>query len=525
MKEQYDVVIIGGGAAGLSGALALSRARRSVLVVDAGEQRNRPADHMHNYLGREGVAPGEFLRGGRAEVASYGGEFLDAAVTAVTGDADRGFTVACGETSVTARRILVTTGLVDDLPDIPGLADRWGRDVLHCPYCHGWEVRDQAIGVIATSPMAVHAALLWGQWTADVALFLHDGFSITDEQHEQLTARRVRLIEGRITGLEIIDDRLTGVRVGDEVIPRAALVIQTGLRPRDSLLTSLGLVAEEKTAGPVPIGAFIPVSPAGATSVPGIFAAGNVVDPMAQVITAAASGLMAGGALNGDLIMQETRRAVALRRLGVDADDPSELFSRDYWERRYATPKFSGNPNVHLVSDVSDLKPGRALDAGCGEGGDAIWLAAQGWETTGVDISTTALERAATHADARGVSVSWEQGDLTTWAPEPGAFDLVSTQFVHMYGALGTDLYRRLAAGVAPGGTLLIVNHSYTDVASSTVPRPDLPELFMTAPEIAAVLEPDEWDLQVVEERARPATGPDGAETTVHDVVVKAIRR
>jgi thioredoxin reductase/SAM-dependent methyltransferase len=525
VREQYDVVIIGGGAAGLSGALALSRARRSVLVVDGGEQRNQPAAHMHNYLGREGLAPGEFLRGGRAEVASYGGEFLDAQVTAVTGDVDRGFTVTCSEMSVNARRILITTGLVDEIPDIPGLADRWGRDVLHCPYCHGWEVRDQAIGVIATSPMAVHAALLWGQWTADVALFLHDGFSLTDEQREQLEARKVRLIEGRVTGLEITDDRLTGVRVGDQVVPRDALVVQTGLRPRDGLLTSLGLVAEEKTAGPVLIGAFVPVAPTGATSVPGIFAAGNVVDPMAQVITAAASGLLAGGALNGDLIMQETRRAVALRRLGADGDDPSELFSRDYWERRYATGRFSGKPNAHLVGEVSGLTPGRALDAGCGEGGDAIWLAAQGWQTTGVDISTTALERAAAHAADRGVTVTWEPGDLTAWAPEPGAYDLVSSQFVHMYGAAGEDLHRRLAAGVAPGGTLLIVNHSYTDVTASTVPRPHLPEMFMTASEIAAALKPDEWDIQVAEERARPATGPDGAETTVHDEVMRAVRR
>ncbi|GAB7038629.1 MULTISPECIES: FAD-dependent oxidoreductase [Catenuloplanes] len=523
MKEQYDVVVIGGGAAGLSGALALTRARRSVLVVDAGEPRNAPAGHVHNYLGRENTPPAELLRAGRAEVASYGGEFLDAAVTDVTGDADHGFTVTTTEVSVRARRVLVTTGLVDELPDIPGLAERWGRDVLHCPYCHGYEVRDRAIGIVATGPMAVHGALLWGQWTDDVTLFLHDGFPITDEQRERLEARRVRVVEGRIAGVLVTEDRLTGVRLeSGEVVARDALVVQTGVRPRDGLLTRLGIVAEEKRIGPVSIGAFVPVAPTGATGVPGVFAAGNVVDPMAQVIIAAGSGLSAGAALNMDLIEQDTRRAVAFRRLGVSGDDPAELHSRDYWERRYAEHgvTFSGDPNPHLVSDVAGRTPGRALDAGCGDGGDAIWLARQGWRTTAVDISATALAHAAERAAEAGVTVTWEVGDLRDWTPEPGAYDLVSTHFVHMYGAAAEDLYRRLGSGVARGGTLLVVNHSYTDVAQPQLNRPDLPEMFMTAAQIAATLKPDEWDIEVAEERARSARG-----TTVHDVVVRARRR
>ncbi|MDR7274859.1 FAD-dependent oxidoreductase [Catenuloplanes atrovinosus] len=524
MREQYDVVVIGGGAAGLSGALALTRARRSVLVVDAGEQRNRPAGHVHNYLGREGTPPAELAGIGREEVASYGGEFLDARVTGITGDADHGFTVTTGDVSVRARRILVTTGLVDALPDIPGLAERWGRDVLHCPYCHGWEVRDRAIGVIATGPMAVHGALLWRQWTGDVTLFLHGGFTITDEEREQLEARGVRLVDGTVTGVEVTGDRLTGARLDTgETIARDALVVQTGLRARDELLTGLGLVAEDRI-----VGAFVPVAPTGATAVPGVFAAGNVVDPMAQVIVAAAGGLMAGAALNADLVQLETRRAVAFRRLGVSGDDPAELFSRDYWEHRYAGRGhhlFSGNPNPHLVSDVAGLTPGRALDAGCGEGADAIWLASRGWETTAVDISATALERAAARAAEAGVTVTWQQADLGDWAPEPGAYDLISTQFVHMFGSAGEDLYRRLAAGVAPGGTLLVVNHSYSDVTVSKLPRPDLPEMFLTAAQIAATLKPDEWDVQVAEERTRPAKTQDGRETTVHDVVVRATRR
>jgi len=157
MSDSYDVVVVGGGAAGLSGAMALGRSRRRVLVVDGGEPRNAPAGHMHNYLGRENTPPAELLRIGRAEVEQYGVEVVDNRVLAVTrsgGDAP-GFDVTLApDRSVQARRVLTASGVVDELPDVPGLADRWGRDVLHCPYCHGWEVRDHAIAVLATSPLS-----------------------------------------------------------------------------------------------------------------------------------------------------------------------------------------------------------------------------------------------------------------------------------------------------------------------------------------------------------------------------------
>src|SRR5919107_1547066 len=175
MDERYDVVVVGGGAAGLSGALALSRARRKVLVVDAGQPRNAPAGHVHNYLGREGTPPGELLAIGREEVAGYGGEVVTGEVVGAERVGDV-FRVDLADGShVQARRLLVTTGLTDELPDIPGVRELWGSDVLHCPYCHGWEVRDQPVGVIASGPMAVHQALLFRQLTADLTLFLHNG--------------------------------------------------------------------------------------------------------------------------------------------------------------------------------------------------------------------------------------------------------------------------------------------------------------------------------------------------------------
>ena len=172
MNETYDAVVIGGGAAGLAGAVALARSRRSVLVVDAGEPRNAPATGVHNFLTRDGTPPSEIYQAGRAEVAKYGGHVETGRVTALSRDGER-FTVRIGGRAVTARRLLAATGLRDELPDVPGLAERWGIDVLHCPYCHGWEVRDQRIGILATGPAAVHQAMLFRQLSPHVTVLAH----------------------------------------------------------------------------------------------------------------------------------------------------------------------------------------------------------------------------------------------------------------------------------------------------------------------------------------------------------------
>src|SRR5688500_791168 len=155
----YDVIVIGGGPAGLSGAVALGRALRTVLVIDAGEPRNAPADGIHNFLTRDGIPPAEFAALGRAEVRRLGGEIRDDRVVSVR-RSEEGFEVTpAGGDPVSARRLLVTTGLTDRLPEIPGLRERWGHTVLHCPYCHGYEVRGTRIGIIASTPMAMHGAL------------------------------------------------------------------------------------------------------------------------------------------------------------------------------------------------------------------------------------------------------------------------------------------------------------------------------------------------------------------------------
>jgi thioredoxin reductase (NADPH) len=318
----YDVVVIGGGAAGLSGALALVRSRRSVLVVDDGQPRNAPAAHMHNYLSRDGTPPLELLAAGRAEVTGYGGQIINGSVVTIErldNQADRsGFRVVLSdETNVYARRLLVATGLVDELPDVPGVRERWGRDVLHCAYCHGWEVQDQAIGILGSGPMVVHQALLFRQLSADVVMFQHTAPALSEAQVEQLAARNIRIIEGEVAALEIQNDRLVGVRLrSGESIPRQAVVVTPRFVARAALLSMLGLeTTNYEIAGHV-IATYIAGDATGATSAPGVWVAGNVADPMAQVISAAAAGLKAGAAINADLGTEETARAVAALRAG-----------------------------------------------------------------------------------------------------------------------------------------------------------------------------------------------------------------
>jgi thioredoxin reductase len=301
----YDAIVVGGGPAGLSGAVALGRALRSVLVVDAGEPRNAPADGIHNYLTRDNVTPAEFAAAGRDEVRRFGGEILDGRVVTATRDGDE-FTVTMADgRQERARRLLVTTGAVDELPGIPGLRERWGHTVLHCPYCHGYEVRGRAIGIIGTSERSVHQALLWRQWSPDVTLFLHGAAEPSEDEARQLAARGVRVLAGPVTGVDS-----QGVHLADgTVVARDALVVVTRIEVRAGLVSALGLQAAEHPMG---IGTHIETTdPTGRTAVPGVWVAGNVADPMAQVITSAASGLMAGAMINADLVLADTEQAVA----------------------------------------------------------------------------------------------------------------------------------------------------------------------------------------------------------------------
>jgi thioredoxin reductase/SAM-dependent methyltransferase len=477
---------------------------------------------VHNYLGREGTPPAELLAAGRAELAGYGGRVVTGTVSGAGRTEDGGFAVTLADGRATrARRLLVTTGLTDELPDVPGVAERWGRDVLHCPYCHGWEVRGRAVGVLATGPLAVHQALMWRQWTDDVTFFAHTG-PPAGEAAEQLAARGITVVPGPVAGLQVTGDTITGVRLASgRVVELDAVVVQTRLTARGDLLAGLGLKPQDMEMNGHVIGSFVPADPTGATEVPGVWVAGNVTDLRAGVIGAATAGQNAAAALNADLIAEDTRLAVVRYRELL-----ASFFEESAWEERYRSKPavWSGRPNPQLVAEAADLPAGSALDVGSGEGADALWLAARGWRVTAVDFSTVALQRAAGHAAAAGADVDWVHADLRRWTPPVGAFDLVSAQFMHLPGDDRRALFARLADAVAPGGTLLVVGHHPSDLRTSAH-RVNLPDFMYTADEVADSLDPARWEIVAAEARPRAAAGHDGEHVTVHDAVLRARRR
>ena len=301
--SEYDVAVIGGGAAGLSAALVLSRARRSVAVVDAGEPRNSPAAHMQGFLSRDGMSPRDLLAAGRDEVQGYGGELIAGTVAGVVAGTGPRFRVTLTDgPQLDARRVLLATGLRDELPDIPGVRERWGRDLLHCPYCHGYEVRDQPLGVLGGRPDAVQHAQLIRQWSSDVLFFPHTD-TLTADQHEQLAARAIGVVEGTVTRLVVDDDRLQGIELDDgRFIARSAVFVRPRFVPNSDLVVDLGCAVDDN--------GFVVADAAGRTTVPGVWVAGNAADPRAQVITAAGEGSSAAIALNADLVEHDVQRAV-----------------------------------------------------------------------------------------------------------------------------------------------------------------------------------------------------------------------
>lgn len=288
LRGSFDVLVIGGGVAGLAGALTLVRARRSVLVVDSGQPRNATADHAHGYLTRDGARPVEMLEIGRSEVRGYGGTITDDTVISLRRVEGGFLATLAGGTCVRATSVLLATGMADVLPEIPGLRARWGRDVVSCPHCHGWELRDQPLGVLATNPLAAAQALMWRQWSADIVLLAHDLPAPDGDLAECLAARGIRVIDGEVVGLEVSDDRLGGVWLrSGRLIPLSALIVAPRFEPRNALLQALQDVRAE-----------------------GVWVAGNAADPSAGLAQAAASGFAAGSAIDASMNREETARTL-----------------------------------------------------------------------------------------------------------------------------------------------------------------------------------------------------------------------
>lgn len=313
--ETVDVVVIGGGAAGLNGALMLARSRRSVVVIDGGAPRNAPAAAMHGFIVLDGIPPLEILQRGRRQVREYGGrivfgEVATAEPAAPSSDGDLRFatTLADGRT-VTARRVLVATGLRDVLPEVPGLAGHWGRSVVHCPYCHGYEVRDEPIGVLATGPASVHHAWLFRQLTDDLVYFTR-GTELDADTRARFAARDIRIIETDVE--EAVDDgagALAGVRLTDGTfVERRVLAVATRMQARTEGLEGLKLPTEDL---PDNMGRRFASATAGTTDIPGVWVAGNATDLTAQVGASAAAGALAGSHINALLTSADTDAALA----------------------------------------------------------------------------------------------------------------------------------------------------------------------------------------------------------------------
>lgn len=290
----YDVLIVGGGPAGLQAALSLGRSQRRVLICDAGARRNAAATHINNFVTRDGTPPNEFRRVALEQLAAYPSvEHREARVEQLRGSKGEFEAVAGGE-SVQARRVILCTGMVDEMLPIPGFSELWGHSIFQCPYCHGWEVKQRPWGCLASSPEAVHFAVLLRSWTKQVTLFAHGNLEVDEAAREQLASAGVEVVTSPVARLRHEGSRLQGVELeGGEVVPCEALFAHPPQRHVE-LVSSLKLELE---------GDFVRVDPmTRETSTPGIYAAGDLTTRAQGAILAASTGAHAAGMLNHGLI-------------------------------------------------------------------------------------------------------------------------------------------------------------------------------------------------------------------------------
>ena len=296
---QYDVIIVGGSFAGLSAAMQLARARRRVLLIDAARPRNRYAAHSHGFLGQDGVAPHEIVALARAQLARYPTlAFLDGdAVQAAPLGGGFEVSMADGQRASGARLILAT-GMRDELPPLPGLQERWGQTVLHCPYCHGYEVADGPLGVMAAHPMSAHQAMLLPDW-GPTTYFTQGRFEPTPEEAGHFERRGVRVERSPIVRLLGDAPALSGAVLADgRQLPLQALFVASRTHMASPLAMQLGCAFDEGPQGPV-----IRVDELKQTTIPGVYAAGDAAAPMSNATLASASGVMAGICAHRSLVL------------------------------------------------------------------------------------------------------------------------------------------------------------------------------------------------------------------------------
>jgi thioredoxin reductase len=260
---------------------------------------------MHGVLGHDGLSPLRLLELGREEVAGYGVRLIQGEVTAARTDGGA-IEVDTANGTIRTRRLLVATGLDDDLPNIPGFRQQWGRGVVVCPYCDGWEHRDDVVGVVATSAHSIEQAQLLRQWSDRIVYFANALDDPTADEMEALERRGIRFESGSVTGLRIDDDDVTGVEVDGRVVPVGVVFTGPTPRPRDALLRSL-----RATTTDGPLGSWVDIDEDGRTSVPGVWAVGNVVNVRANVSVSLGLGSIVAGAVNADLVADDIARSLA----------------------------------------------------------------------------------------------------------------------------------------------------------------------------------------------------------------------
>lgn len=298
-KQEYDVVIVGGGVAGLSAALVLGRARRRVAVVDSGTPRNQLASHAHGFLTRDGTTPAELLRLARDEVRGYGVDLIEGTVVDVT---EARAAVLDDGSQVRGRHLILAIGLRDVLPELAGADARWGKDLLQCPYCHGWEVRDRKLGVLATGDSSFEQALLVRQWSPHVNLFTHTFGEPDYVQRRRLAARDVAVVPGEVKGLVVEDDALAALELaGGQRVDCQALFVEPEAAVDSAIVSSVGCGRAEDGC--------ITTDGIGKTDIEGVWAVGNANDPSAQLIAAAGDAYRVAVSVNAELVRDDVAAA------------------------------------------------------------------------------------------------------------------------------------------------------------------------------------------------------------------------
>ena len=448
ITRHCDVAVVGGSAAGLAAALQIQRQYRSVIVIDSGEPRNAPADRIHGYLGYDGCPPTDLIAAGRAELRRYGGEILSARVTDAGRDA-HGFWLHAGGVSVRSRRIVAATGVIDELPAIEGIDSHWGASIIHCPLCHGYETRGQRLVQVVTHPVGLHSAPFFAHLSRRLTLVISPDLAVDTDELAAFESGGVEVLCGDVR--RIIHGPgavLAGVELADgRRLTADTVVVTPRMHPRIEPFGALGLTAQPHPNGVADV---VVTGPAGETAVDGLYAAGNLTDPSQQVLAAAADGSHVGAKVAFDLAVED--QATGSRQSPAEAE----------WNSRYSGDEvWSGKPNGTLVAEISSTRPGRALDIGAGEGGDALWLSEQGWDVTATDVARAGLNRLASTAAAQGAAIRCVAADANALHAFGNAtFDLVSLFYSAIPRTGDGRAIANILNAVAPGGTLLMVGHA-----------------------------------------------------------------